>query len=68
MEVYEPGTKILIQTDIAGYIDQVLVTRTGNVLYKCIWWNGKDRKEDWLHPDEFTVEIKNTIPIGFIKT
>lgn len=55
MKVYQPGTKISIN-GIDAHIEQVLITISSTVLYKCVWWDGRNRKEDFIHESEFTIK------------
>ena len=65
MEIYKPGTKIKIHDEIEGVITQVIIIQTENCLYKCAWWNGRTRIEEFLYEMEFSTDGQNKKPIGF---
>jgi len=65
MEVFKPGTKVSIHDDIQATINKVLITRSENCLYECVWWDGRTRKEGYLHPEEFQVVEGDKQTIGF---
>lgn len=65
MEIYKPGTKILINDTITGIITQVVLAQSGTWLYKCAWWNGAHREEDFLYESEFFAGNIEKQKIGF---
>ena len=68
IEVYKPGTLVNIggNDTIKAKVQSVWLDML-NVKYKCSWWSGKDRKEDWFYGSELDpVELgEEKIKIGF---
>ena len=67
MDVYRPGSEIHVgeKHDIPGKIHQVLLRPDGNIIYKCSWWNGATRIEEFLYDGEFTIDKPEKIRIGY---
>lgn len=70
IQVYKIGTFVLIgyeNTPITGIINKILFTEGGGVLYKIVWWSGRDRREEWIASHEIRVLKKKEMDgIGFI--
>ena len=66
LEVYEVGTKVVLEEDIEAKIVQVAIHAGNWVQYECAWWNGGSRVREWFVVDDFTVaKKKNLMKIGF---
>jgi hypothetical protein len=55
IKVYPNGTKVRINGDIEATLHGVTIYSPVWIKYLCVWWNEHDRKEEWLHEDEFEV-------------
>ena len=69
MEVYSPGTRVVLDEDISATIIGVTILAENVLQYQCAWWNGKSRSKDWIKPSEIT-DIDNgskKIKIGFLQ-
>lgn len=53
LTIKRPGTRIRLHGTIDGIITQVVITQSLDPVYKCAWWNGFARVEDYLYPMEF---------------
>lgn len=65
IEIYHPGQKVM-SNGVEVTVLQVLLDSTYDVSYKCSWWAGNDRKEQWLK--DFELEYKRNADrtqIGF---
>lgn len=67
MNVYPIGTKVKLSTDIPGVIIGIWIEPANVVSYRVVWWNGRDRKIEWLSALEFDPDNYNTKTIGFIE-
>jgi uncharacterized protein YodC (DUF2158 family) len=67
MEVYKPGTEVILCDDIKARVTAVSILSEDLIQYKCCWWNGKSRTSEWVRPEEIiTTDVKNnTVKIGF---
>lgn len=67
MEIFEPGTKVVVAENLTGTIVQVLIEAPRRVQYKVSWWNGRSRSCEWLESFEFEAHNGSTkVPIGFV--
>jgi len=71
LEVFKPGTTVLVgpgpdrDTRYSAVVNQVSI-EVGSVSYKVVWWNGRERKEEWFHDHEiFSDSRAKKIKIGF---
>ena len=46
------GCQVMIGESIKASINQVCIAASHHVTYQCVWWNGNDRKTDWLEESE----------------
>lgn len=71
IQIIKPGSSIIIDEDIHGKVIQVLIKANDYVQYKCVWWDKKTRKDEWLESSEIEYaeeqNRQNVYQIGFIK-
>ena len=67
MEVYEPGTRVVLSDDIVATIVTVAIHSGDYIQYECAWWSGEARTREWFHDSEIEVLNKEDKPrkIGF---
>jgi hypothetical protein len=66
INVYPIGTKVKLEKDVPGTITAILIEPGYNVQYKICWWNGRERKYEWLFDTiDFEPERFTTKEIGF---
>jgi hypothetical protein len=66
MNIYEPGTTVLIGTPFPAYVLSAEIFPGGHVVYRCAWWNDNVLEDKYLpacmvKPNENTRSLK----IGF---
>ena len=54
MNLLAIGTKVRIDGDIPATIRAVTIYSEHWVKYLCVYWDERNRREEWLSPDEFT--------------
>lgn len=75
-EVFPPGSHIqfinagreeLIDENLpVGTISQICIYDDFSVKYNIVWWDGNDRKSEWVSDNEFVLKNnKEKIKIGF---
>jgi hypothetical protein len=67
--VYDIGTAVRIGLKldaIGGVIAAIQISDAGYVTYRCIWWSGRERKDEWLEAFEIAVDNEPTVKIGFL--
>jgi len=64
-EVLPVGAHVTIDDGIDARVTGVLIDQDG-VQYKCVWWNGRERRCEWLM--EFEVQAKSVgkMRVGFV--
>ena len=66
IKIYPVGSKVKLEADIPAKIIAVLLSPNNDIQYKICWWNGRDRKTEWMYPLEFTPESYSDVrEIGF---
>lgn len=68
IEVYEPGTKVMLDEAVSATIVTVAIHAGNYVQYECAWWGGGSRTREWFHKDEILEvidEAKTKTQIGF---
>ena len=67
IEVYKPGTEIILCDDIKARVNAVSILSEDTIQYECSWWNGKARISEWIRPEEIiTTNVRgNTVKMGF---
>lgn len=67
MNVYKPGTKIKIH-GLDARVLQVCISNQ-EITYEITYWNGNDRKKEWVHAFELdSTEESEQLRIGFKNT
>ena len=67
MLVFPLGTMVDIEKDIQGKIVGIQLDQNGT-MYKIAWWNGRERKCDWLYDIEILrFSEPKSVQIGFIE-
>lgn len=65
IEVYAIGTQVTIDGDIPAVIRGVTIYSPAWVKYLCVWWDERQRKEEWLTEDEIAVSEKSHQTVTF---
>jgi hypothetical protein len=68
LDVLKPSTTVRIGGNIEARVLRVNIAgdRSSDVSYEVVWWDGRQRKRDWLSPAEVEpVPASDTIPVGF---
>lgn len=63
MNIYAIGSTVKL-FDISGKVSGVAIYPDG-VQYRIVWWNGRERKEEWVHSFEITLDEGNRATVGF---
>jgi uncharacterized protein YodC (DUF2158 family) len=70
MEVYEPGTNVLLTDEVPATIVSVAIHSGNYIQYECVWWSGQSRNREWFSEAEileFVDKDKPKIQIGFCR-
>ena len=60
------GVSVRIADDIPAVITAVCVRSGTSVTYECVWWDGRNRKCEWLTTDEIEADDESEeMTIGF---
>ena len=67
VEVYKPGTEVVLDGDVNARVMAVTILSEDMVQYKGAWWNSDVRTSEWVRPEEIvSTDIKDkNIRIGF---
>lgn len=65
IEVLAIGTAVTIDGDIPAVIRAITIYSEHWVKYNCVWWEERNRREEWLTIDEITVKEASLLPIRF---
>ena len=70
MEVYEPGTKVILDEDLHATIITVSIHAGNYIQYECAWWSGSSRTREWFTEDDIVKLDKREegLQIGFVNT
>lgn len=67
LEVYPIGKKVMLADNIPGIITAILIEPKNCLQYKVSWWNGRDRKSEWVNSFEVDPEdYRDCLKIGFV--
>lgn len=66
IEVHAIGTHVIIDGDIPATIRAVTVYSPAWIKYLCVWWDERNRKEEWLTEDEIQVRTPSAQTIKFL--
>lgn len=67
MEVYAVGTSVTIDGDIPAVIRAITIYSEQWIKYLCVWWDERNRREEWLTADEIQVKDASR-PVVTFKT
>ena len=65
VHVYQIGSRVLLGEEIKGLISGVCIRSNGYITYEITWWNGNDRKVEWVQVDEISPIEPKSQRIGF---
>lgn len=65
IEVLPVGAEVAIGKKIAALVTAVMVEKRDKVTYRCAWWDGNNRHEEWLASFEVEANESHRQPIGF---
>lgn len=66
MEVIKPGTRVTIADNIEAVVDAVQIETSDRVSYAVVWWDGRNRRREWLAaPEVFMSRTRPGTTIGF---
>jgi len=52
LRVLAPGCKVKIAGEIAALVVGVWIKEGPNVSYSVVWWDGRQRREEWVTDSE----------------
>lgn len=59
IEVLAIGTEVTIDGDIPATIRAIAVYSEHWIKYLCVWWNERERKEEWLTATEIKPKVEH---------
>jgi hypothetical protein len=65
MEIIRPGATVTIGDEIEALVTQVCIRECDHVSYQCVWWDGNNRKTQWLEECEVDAHQVSHAMIGF---
>lgn len=65
LNVHRPGSRIQSGNHLTVIVVEVLISSDDCIKYKCSWWDGTTRYEQWLHPEELEY-VTEPYHIGFL--
>ncbi|HEY6231355.1 MAG TPA: hypothetical protein VIW64_08825 [Pyrinomonadaceae bacterium] len=65
IEVLPIGTKVKIAGDIQATVRAVTIYSEHWIKYLCVWWDERERKEEWLMSDEVDAAATARVGIAF---
>ena len=69
MVVLAIGSAVIIGDNIPGIIVSIMIKGNNRVLYEVAWWNGRERKLEWLESSEVEQVVSKDArieQIGFV--
>ena len=65
IHVHKPGTVVSLKNSVEAKVASVMIAPAG-VQYLVIWWNGRERKKEWVEAFEvFELGSPMGLRIGF---
>lgn len=64
IEVIHPGSRVTIGGDVEALVLAVMIMTDG-VQYKVAWWDGRERREEWIDPAEIGSGEGEMVKVGF---
>ena len=67
LSIWPIGALINIAPSVFGTVVAVQIGCGNAVSYQVAWWNGSDRKTDWINEIELSADMKDSgrVKIGF---
>ena len=65
IEIYTVGSEVDLGNKLKGKITEILIQATDRIQYKCVWWDAKTRKEEWLSSFELEGKCEDKLQLGF---
>lgn len=66
IEVFAVGSAVMLHGDIPASVLSISIRSVFDVDYKVVWWDGRNRKEEWVdHREVDAVGQNDTFKIGF---
>jgi hypothetical protein len=68
VSVVRPGSPVQIgfpDVTIPAQVESVSIDALGCAKYRVVWWNGRERKEDWFHEGQIRFQATELCAIGF---
>jgi hypothetical protein len=66
IEIYSLNTEVFVDGEIPAVIRGVTIYSETWVKYLCVWWDERNRREEWLAPSEFTVRESRKSEVKFV--
>lgn len=70
IEVLDIGTLVQIGPkgeEIQGVINEISISNGGRILYRVSWWNGRERRNEYLEAYEVVSAKSPSVKIGFTR-
>lgn len=64
IEVWELGSILTLTSDILVTVVAICI-KGGAVTYQCVWWDGRQRRCEWIEECEIVYRERPTQRIGF---
>lgn len=65
IEVYSLGANVVVDGEIPATIRGITIYSEHWVKYLCVWWDERNRREEWLDPSEFKVKDPRKSEVKF---
>jgi hypothetical protein len=68
VDVIAPGTAVTLDHGrVEALVAQTCIRMGRSVWYQVVWWNGPDRKAEWVEADEVTPAARGRpLRVGFL--
>lgn len=70
IEVYPPGTMVVLDEDVEAKIVTVALHDSEYVQYECTWWSGQSRSREWFSGSDILEVLDSSQEkrkIGFVQ-
>ncbi len=66
IELIQVGSPVTVGEDIPATITGIAIDAKSRVTYRCAWWNGRTREDEWLEQFEVTrTDETQDMTVGF---
>ena len=66
IEVMQVGSPVTLSDNIPARITGIAINEKCHLTYRCVWWDGRTRKNEWLEQFEVTrTDETQGMTIGF---